>query len=245
MFPFKSLGPPRTVKQSRNRWPRQVGLFGHKLSYFSRDWLGISVTLHNSSWGFKLQYTQSSRGREGRFTAIPIMSSFPRPLLFCLNSLFLFIPWSPNHQQAPVIVRRPTWKSACGVENTNPFQVSVVTTFITHKRDREPQLSTEPLVFTLLYLFVYWFCHSSHWSLRGGGVGRGAVYCTKSASTQALLERAIKSSISIRWELECCCSLKLRSTRLLCVFMIVHTCVILKTWLSVGAKETSSCKCIT
>ena len=86
------------------------------------------------------------------------------PPLLCVILPFLFIPWFPYSQQIPVTGHWPTWKSACRSENPSSFQVSVVATFITHKRDREPQLSTEPLVFTLLYLFVYWFCHSSHWS---------------------------------------------------------------------------------
>ena len=36
--------------------------------------------------------TQISGGREGELAAIPITSCFPRPLLFSLNPLFLFIP---------------------------------------------------------------------------------------------------------------------------------------------------------
>lgn len=108
---------------------------------------------------------------EGKRVDLQSLSYLPfqGPCFSAWIPLFLFIPWSPNHQQAPVIVHRPTLKPACGIENPSLFQVSVVTTFITHKRDREPQLSTEPLVFTLLYLFVYWFCHSSHWSPGGSG----------------------------------------------------------------------------
>lgn len=234
MFIFKSLGPPKKVKQSWNRWPRQVGLFGHKLSYFLRDWLGNSVTLHNTSWRFKLKHTQIWWGKEGQFTAISIVSSFLSPLQFCLNLLFLFIPWSPDPQQIPVIVYGPTWKPACRFENPTPFQVSVVTTFITHKRDREPQLSTEPLVFTLLYLFVYWFCHSSHWS--PGRVNLLHHVCEHSSfarkSHQVYYLNHVKAGVFLFF--------KISSIKILYVFMIVHACVIQKMWLLVEMKEKKS-----
>lgn len=162
-----SFQKPGTTQDSEAvlRQTHQVGLLGRKLSYFSRDWRGHSVTLHSRSQGFKPSHTQIPGGREGGCAAIPIISPLPSPLFFLLNALFLFTPWSPT-------VSKPcnsAWiylKVGCGFENTSPFQVSVVATFITHKRDREPQFSTEPLAFTLLYLFVYWFCHSSHWSPR-------------------------------------------------------------------------------
>lgn len=52
--PFQEPGTTQDSEAAWDRWPHQVGLFGQKLSYFSRDWLGNSVTLHNRSWDFKL-----------------------------------------------------------------------------------------------------------------------------------------------------------------------------------------------
>lgn len=167
MFPFKSLGPPRTAKQPETdgliRWAslgkscltsQEIG-WGIQ-SHCTTD-PGISNFNTHKFWeGVRVHLQQS-------LAYLPFQA--PPPPVFCLNHLtsYLFLD-SSHSQQIPVTGHWPTWKSACRFKNPGPFQVSVVATFITHKRDREPQLSTEPLVFTLLYLFVYWFCHSSHWS---------------------------------------------------------------------------------
>lgn len=129
-----------------------------KFSHIAQQILGIQTLTHTNF------------GREGG----QIYSNSYRIFLsktpaVLTESPLLIYSLIPHPQWVCVIVHWPTWKSACRFEKPSLFQVSVVATFITHKRDREPQLSTEPLVFTLLYLFVYWFCHSSCWSPEVGG----------------------------------------------------------------------------
>lgn len=54
-----------------------------KSSGITQQILGIQTLIH------------TNLGKEGGLTAIPSVSSFLSPLLFCLNPLFLFIPWFP------------------------------------------------------------------------------------------------------------------------------------------------------
>jgi hypothetical protein len=107
-------------------------------------------------YSFKPEHTQMS-GEWGRRRGVDFqqfLSYLPFQVLSLPEPHLLIYFLIPPTTKVPVIVQWPTWKSACRFENPGPFQVSVVATFITHERDREPQLSTETLVFTLLYLFI-------------------------------------------------------------------------------------------
>lgn len=244
MFLFKSLGPPRTVKQSWDRWPPQVGLLGHKSSYFSRDWLRNPVILHNRSWGFKISHTHISGGREDGLPAIPSTASFPSSLLCCLNPLFLVLPWRPPPPLPPSPCNALTYlEVGCRSENPSPFLVSVVATFITQKETGSPNSpwSLWPLLY-FIYLFIDFA--TAHTGAQGG-----SVYSTKTASAEALLERAVSSSVSLRWELGVpgflLLCLFLRLAQLKCYmfsWLFIHVSFF-KTWVFVEAKEMSFPAC--
>lgn len=164
MFPFKSLGPPKTVNSLETdgliRWA-SLGT-----SHLTSQEIGWEIQAYcTTDPGASTFNTHISGGREDGLTAIPITSSFPSSLLFCLNPLFLVIPWCPHPHchPVPVIVHWPTWKLAADLRIPVLSQFLWLPHSLLRKETGSPN-SPRGLWPLLYYLFVYWYCRSSHWS---------------------------------------------------------------------------------
>lgn len=150
----------------------------------------------------------------------PSQTCLPRSHLLCLTpSPHLFL--IPHPLRVPATGPWLASDLVCRLENCSPVQVSVVATFITHERAREPPLSVEALVF--IYLFIDFA------TAHPGAQGDSVVW----PSLWALLERAVQSSNLIKQTWNVLFSIFLRWAQHqpkmhIQLFLVAHTYIALK-----------------